>query len=130
MLAHLFDHDNIYINKLEAITDRFLEIIGIEESKYQLVRDKLINYVSLNMLARLVLKLPKEQQSVFKTLSETQDIAEIEKLKAKFKPEDIIEEFHLSAKEILNEKYNQIKSKLTSENQQLVEELFGMIGRY
>ncbi|MEO6729306.1 MAG: hypothetical protein ABIM99_05260, partial [Candidatus Dojkabacteria bacterium] len=89
---------------------------------------KLVGLVSLDSLGNLVTKLPKEQQGVLKTILLSPTLEEIEKIKKQFSPEDILNEFHRSAKEILGGKYNLIKEKLLPEKAQEVEDLMLLIG--
>ncbi|MFS8131019.1 MAG: hypothetical protein ACMG57_03500 [Candidatus Dojkabacteria bacterium] len=80
------------------------------------------------MIIKLVKKLPTEQQGVLKNLKEDPKIDEINTFKAKFSDNDILNEFHNSAKAILIEKVELIKDKLIPEKQQQLEDLVKLIG--
>jgi len=130
MYAHLFDHDNLYINKLEAIIDRFSEICGIAETEQSKVRDRLVNIISLDMLAKLAKRLPQDQQGILTSLKDTPNVEDIEKFKKNFQEQDILNEFHSSARTIIAGKISLIKEKLDGEKVQQLEDLVKLIGKF
>jgi len=129
-LAHLFDYDNVIINKAETMIDRFLEILEIPEDRQEEVRDKLVNMVSVKMLIEVVKKAPAEKQLEAKEKLQGVDTEYLLQLRKLFKDNELIYLFNDSFKSVMLSKFTLLRPQMTTSQIKDTEALIGMIGKF
>jgi len=132
MYTHLFDYDNIFLNKIEAIVDGFLEIADINEEKaHAALRDRLIDFISLQFTMRLLEQIPEAtRKPLVEKLNNGVSEETLTQIKSHFSDKQLLDTFHKAAKEILSEKVNLVKAHLTPDKVTKTYELLDAIGKY
>lgn len=130
-LAHLFDYDNVLINKAEVMVDRLIEILGISEIHAANVRDNLINQASIYMLLHLVKQLPKEKREwAVEQINHNLGADFLVEFKKNFTDKELEESFRTSIKYIFNEKLNGMKSAINMDQVADIERLIEMVDKF